>query len=142
MESELQDLEQWLKLGLVPKKDTEKHKEEIRQMKSKVEEEKERLQFLKESGEQEEYITPKRTPKASYAEGQNLPDIDVSDESEGLTDVGGLDLETEQLDLDTSVEEPADTYDETSNVEEEEEDPFSDSSRWKRGIADPEADDW
>ena len=29
LESELNDLEQWLKLGLVPKKDIEKHKEEI-----------------------------------------------------------------------------------------------------------------
>ena len=28
-ETELTDLEQWLKLGLVPKKDIEKHKEEI-----------------------------------------------------------------------------------------------------------------
>ncbi len=45
LENELQDLEQWLKLGLVPKKDIEKHKEEIRAIQAKVEEEKERLQF-------------------------------------------------------------------------------------------------
>lgn len=32
LESELQDLEQWLKLGLVPKKDVTKHKEEIEQI--------------------------------------------------------------------------------------------------------------
>ena len=50
-ESELTDLEQWLKLGLVPKKDIEKHKEEINSIKAKIEEEKERLQFLKENGE-------------------------------------------------------------------------------------------
>ena len=29
-ETELNDLEQWLKLGLVPKKDIEKHREEIK----------------------------------------------------------------------------------------------------------------
>lgn len=60
LEIELQDLEQWLKLGLVPKKDIEKHKEEILAVKSKIEEEKERLHFLRESGETEEYVTPKR----------------------------------------------------------------------------------
>src|SRR5215470_3897682 len=46
LETELQDLEQWLKLGLVPKKDIEKHKEEIKAVQTKIEEEKERLQFL------------------------------------------------------------------------------------------------
>ena len=30
LETELEDLQKWLNLGLVPKKDTEKHKEEIR----------------------------------------------------------------------------------------------------------------
>ena len=39
LEGELQDLEQWLKLGLVPKKDMEKHKEEIRLLQQKIDEE-------------------------------------------------------------------------------------------------------
>ena len=30
LETELEDLEQWMRLSLVPKKDIEKHKEEIR----------------------------------------------------------------------------------------------------------------
>ena len=54
LETELTDLEQWLKLGLVPKKDIDKHREEIVGVRNKIEEEKERLQFLKESGEAEE----------------------------------------------------------------------------------------
>ena len=58
LESELQDLEQWLKLGLVPKKDLEKHREEMSNLKEKVSEEKERLRFLKESGELEESYGP------------------------------------------------------------------------------------
>ena len=40
LETELHDLEQWLKLGLVPKKDIEKHKGEIGVIQSKIEEEK------------------------------------------------------------------------------------------------------
>ena len=56
LETELTDLEQWLKLGLVPKKDIDKHKDEILAVKHKIEEEKDRLQFLKESGEAEEYV--------------------------------------------------------------------------------------
>lgn len=50
LESEFQDLEQWLKLGLVPKKDLDKHKDEMRALQERVGEEKERLRFLKESG--------------------------------------------------------------------------------------------
>ena len=36
LELELHDLEQWLNLGLVPKKDIEKHKIEIDQFKKKI----------------------------------------------------------------------------------------------------------
>ena len=43
LETELQDLEQWLKLGLVPKKDMEKHREEMRALQEKIGEEKERI---------------------------------------------------------------------------------------------------
>jgi hypothetical protein len=78
LEVELNDLEQWLKLGLVPKKDVEKHKLEIEGVQAKIEEEKERLQFLKESGDVEEYVTPKRIPqRAGYTEMPTIPDIDI-----------------------------------------------------------------
>jgi cell division FtsZ-interacting protein ZapD len=62
LEIEYKDLEQWLQLGLVPKKDVEKHKEEMKAIEAKISEEKERLQFLKESGEAEEYIDIIREP--------------------------------------------------------------------------------
>src|SRR5271163_3291649 len=89
LENELQDLEQWLKLGLVPKKDIEKHKEEIRTIQSKIEEEKERLQFLKESGEAEEYVTPKRpSARTGYTEMPTLPDIDMGETAGGVGDTG------------------------------------------------------
>jgi len=144
LESEFQDLEQWLKLGLVPKKDMEKHKEEIRSLNEKISEEKERLRFLKESGEMEEFSAPKRPGGRQVAhEPQSLPDIDIAEE--GFTDAG-LDMETEPFDVETTASgEEAEEADEDAAApeEEEEEDPFSDKNRWRRGVLeDPEANDW
>lgn len=150
LELELHDLEQWLKLGLVPKKDIEKHKEEILAVQAKIEEEKERLQFLKESGEAEEYITPKRpSARTGYTEMPTIPDIDMGETAVGLTD-GGFDMETDAVDVETSVIDEREEHDEdhnTSGVKEEEEEDddsyFSDKNRWKRGgIIDPDADEW
>lgn len=145
LELELNDLEQWLKLGLVPKKDIEKHKEEIRAVQTKIEEEKERLQFLKESGEAEEYIAPKRpSTRAGYTEMPTIPDIDIG-ETAGIADTG-FDMETDAADVESSViEEREETTDEENEEEEDEEDEsyFSDRNRWRRGgIIDPDADDW
>ena len=146
LETELEDLEQWITLGLVPKKDTEKHREEIRSIKSKIDEERDRLRYLKESGELEEYVTPKRSPsRQAYAEPHTLPDMEMG---ENMTDAG-LDMETEAYDMETIAEEETEsgstssTEEEATVVEEEDEDPFSDRNRWKRGILeDPEADNW
>lgn len=149
LETELEDLEQWMNLGLVPKKDVEKHKEEIRSLKLKIDEEKERLRFMKESGELEEYVTPKRSAsRQAYAEPHTLPDMDMGD---NMTDAG-LDMETEAYDMETIAEDEteggtsgaATEEGESTLVEEEEdEDPFSDRNRWKRGILeDPDSDNW
>jgi len=146
LETELEDLEQWMNLGLVPKKDVEKHKEEIRSLNIKVDEEKERLRFMKESGEFEEYVTPKRSSaRQAYAEPHTLPDMDLGD---NMTDAG-LDMETEAYETETTTEEDTESgssSDEETTVveeEEEEEDPFSDRNRWKRGILeDPDVDNW
>lgn len=147
LEGELYDLEHWLKLGLVPKKDIDKHKEEIKGVQAKIEEEKERLQFLKESGEAEEYVTPKRpTGRAGYTEMPTIPDIDIGETAVGLGDTG-FDLENETVESETSVVEERDNEEaegETAAAEEEEEEsPFSDRNRWRRGgIIDPDADEW
>jgi len=145
-ELELQDLEQWLKLGLVPKKDLEKHKEEIRTLHEKIEEEKERLKMLKESGEMEEFSLPKRPAhgRQAFQEPHSLPDIDLGEE--GMTDLG-LDMETDSYDVETTTADETGEFDEEggsyADEEEEEEDPYSDRSRWKRGILeDPDANDW
>lgn len=151
LEIELTDLEQWLKLGLVPKKDIEKHKEEIVAVRSKIEEEKERLQFLKESGEAEEYVTPKRpAARPGYTEMPTIPDIDIGETAAGLSDTG-FDVDTEAHEGETSIAEDKDEGEEGSGTgdedekgsDDEEESPFSDRNRWRRGgIIDPDADEW
>jgi len=144
LETELNDLEQWLKLGLVPKRDIVKHKEEIRGITAKIEEEKERLQFLRESGEAEDYVAPKRAqtrPGAGYTEMPTLPDIDAAETAGNFTESGyQSDSETGEGEAHSSEE----TEEEYTLAEEDEESYFSDKNRWKRGgnIIDPDADEW
>jgi len=145
LENELTDLEQWLKLGLVPKKDIIKHQEEIVLIREKIEDEKQRLRFLKESGEVEEYTPPKRAQRASYQEPQSMPDITVGDETAMEGDE--YESETGSFDTETSPSEEAQsdvTEEETSSqIYGDDEDPFSDKNRWKRGILqDPDTDEW
>lgn len=145
-ESELADLEQWLKLALVPKKDIEKHKAEIETIRSKISEERARLRFIKESGEAEEYIPPKRAGRAAYQEPQSMPDMPAADDTEG----SGFDVETTSFDTSTAAGEESSTTttetaeeDVSSQVYAEDDDPFSDKNRWKRGVLeDPNTDQW
>ena len=135
LELELEDLEKWLDLGLVPKKDIEKHKEEILAVKQKIGDEKERLRFMKETGDMQDYVAPKKSGKPIYSEPQTLPDMDVGVDTEADLD------ETQPFETDTEQEEVTEVA--TFVEEEEAEDPFSDRNRWKRGILeDPDADNW
>lgn len=136
LEAELSDLDKWLSLGLVPKKEIEKHKAEIAHIKHRLKEESERLQFLKESGDNEEFELPKRSSKQPYSEPQTMPGLDVNMDSE-------MNMETETFDLETSAGESTSYKEEATIIEDAEEDPFSDKNRWKRGVlADPDADNW
>lgn len=146
LETELQDLEQWLKLGLVPKKDIEKHKEEIRSLQQKIEEEKEKLLLIKESGEGEEYSLPKSSTirGAGYNEMPTLPDVDVGETMNGSTDTG-FEMGTDAIDIEHSLDEGHEDEDDVSEGEEDEDDEsyFSDKNRWRRGgIVDPDANEW
>lgn len=158
LESELEDLEQWLKLGLVPKKDIPKHKEEIIAVREKIDEELSRLRFLKESGQLEEYIAPKRaTGRTGYTELGTLPDTDLT-ETGGLSDsyygdtsetgendttLHGDELEEEDKPESKEKEHHVEGEEEAAEDEEEDEDAFSDRNRWRRGgIVDPDADEW
>src|SRR5579883_497314 len=112
LETELLDLEQWLKLGLVPKKDIIKHREEMTSLEQKINEEKERLRFLKESGEGEEFAAPKRPAhgRQAFQEPHSMADMDVVEE--GLTDIG-LDVETESFEFETATAEEGEEGEET-----------------------------
>jgi len=138
LELELADLLQWMKLGLVPKKELQRHEEEIKLLEGRIEEEKERLQFLKESGDMEEYTTPRRSPhKTVYPDTPTMSDMDMQNEETET----GLDIETETVEVDTGDDDKSD--DSSSDDAEDEADPFSDKNRWKRGgIIDPDANEW
>ena len=155
LESELHDLDQWLKLSLVPKKDLEKHKTEMTSLRQKIEEEKERIRFLKENNTIEQYVPAKRTShiRQGFPDTNSLPDIDVSEE--GVSDTG-FDIEAESFEAESAHGEEADAavatisgeeespaVEDEEDEEDEEEDPFSDRNRWKRGVMeDPDADNW
>ncbi len=152
LESELGDLEQWLKLGLVPKKDITKHKEEIGQIKIKIEEEKERLQFLRESGDVEEYTTPKKAQNRSFTDMPSIPDIDMGDSINGsesqFDSESSVGFESSSSERDEDSDGGTAGGDEEEGEDEDEEDEdeesyFSDRNRWRRGgIIDPDADEW
>lgn len=141
LEGELKDLEQWLKLGLVPKSDLKKHEMEMTTLKKKIREEAERLQELKESGDIEEYITPSKRSgpqKSPFQEAHTLSDADDNySDTETDIDTTSYEAETSALfDLDEKIAEG-------KTLTDEEDDPFSDKNRWRRGILeDPDANDW
>jgi hypothetical protein len=133
LEMELEDLQKWKDLGLVPKKDLEKHTEEINSIKQKIEEEVQRLKFMKETGEMQEYVAPKKSTKPLYSDAQTMSDMDVDVDTE-------MDMDETNVFDDTEQE---DTTEVSTFVEAEEEDPFSDRNRWKRGVLeDFDEDNW
>ena len=115
----------------------------MRLLHRKIEEEKERLRFLKESGEGEEFTMPKKPAGRQPArEPHSLPDLDTA--GEGYTDTG-FEMETESLEMETTATGEGEEKEEEEEIieEEEEEDPFSDRNRWRRGVLeDPDADQW
>ena len=139
LELELSDLKQWLKLGLVPKKDVTKHEAEIEDLESKIEEEKQRIDFLKETGDIDELVSQKKTPtRAAYTEMPTLPDVGGGNE----TTFRGVSTETEE-EVTLSDESKEGETEESTQFDEDEESYFSDRSRWRRGgILDPDKDEW
>ncbi len=124
LEIELRDLEQWLKLGLVPKKEEAKHKEEIKAIRAKIDEENERLRFLKESGEVGEYVMPKR-PQGREAYQGDMPTIHDGEYTEGGT-------QSEGYETSAGYEEETQGGEEEEETLTEEESYFSPKARRKR----------
>lgn len=140
LETELNDLIQWMQLGLVPKREIDRHQEEIRVLEEKIREEKERLQILKESGEIEEYVAPRRSPaKTVYPDGPSMSDIDLEPTETELD----IDAASETIDLDISDEEREERGASLDYASDDDENPFSDRNRWRRGgIIDPDDNAW
>lgn len=138
LETELKDLKHWLDLGLVPKKDIEKHEREILIVTEKIDEERGRLRYLKENGDLEEYVAPKKSQRQPYAEPHTIPDMDANrGDTESATDFESTSFETEATSSGSKGKETEYT------VSDEEDDPFSDKNRWKRGVLeDPDSDNW
>lgn len=148
LEVELEDLQRWLKLGLVPRKDMSRHLEEISLLQSKIEEERDRLQNLRETGQLEEYITPKRQVQRSpYSDTPTMPDIDMMEDGGEMSDTS-FDSSSETTDLDTSYATDERDLETNRTAHEEPEpgnddaDPERDRNRWKRGFRDPDDDEW
>ena len=139
LEYELDDLIRWKKLSLVPKNDTDKHDLEISAVQQRIKDEKERIMYLKESGSLTEFSAPQRKGqnRSAYPENASLSDINIEPTS-GLTDAG-LDMDTEPMDVENSIIEENNDDEEVTT---EDDDAFSEKNRWKRGIIDPDVDDW
>lgn len=135
LEKELRDYENLIRIGIYPKREINKWMEDIRVLKVKIEEEKERLRLLKENGDSEEYSIPKRPARQAYAEPHTLPDMEMEG---NMTDSGIDNFETEQFEMTETGEGSSETSEfttvegEEGEEEEIEEDIFSDSARAKR----------
>ena len=109
---------------------------------SKIEEEKERLRYLKENDELE-YIAPKRNqaPRSGFQEAHTIPDINLDETS--ITDAG-LDLDNDTFsESETSADESEETVSEDITSLDDDDDPFSDRNRWRRGVLeDPDSNGW
>ena len=140
LEAELEDLENWMKLGLVPKGDIEKHKEEIKAIKARVKDEKIRLKSLKDTDDDEEHVAPRRNvQRSSFAETAPMNDMHVGNgNSNNNHDESSSDIEDE------AFETPANDKD--KDEDDDESDAFSDRGRFRRGwtrdILDPDSNEW
>lgn len=153
LESELNDLQHWMNLGLVPKSDSDKHELEIEGVKHKIEEEKQRLNYLKESGEVDEYTAPKRSTGKPQYEPQSMPDLMGSEDQNefGSSSSSSSSSRNDTFEADVSslfdIEAGTEERDHTT-AESDDEDQFSDKKRWGRFardrgmILDPDADNW
>lgn len=141
LEKELEDLEKWLKLGLVPPVEEKKHRIEIEGIRKKINDEHQRLQHIKEQDDGGEFVIPKKNqgPRAAYQEHHTIPG--VSEETSTFTEAS-MDLSTETNEADTSTTY-ADMNTAANTTISDDDDPFSDKNRWKRGILeDPDSDSW
>jgi hypothetical protein len=141
-EGELKDLEDWLRLGLVPKKDLDNHRVEIKEAKVKIVDEEKRMKKLRESGDLEEYVSRKNVARpAPFSDSPTMPDLDIGGGGEDYVDLN-IAHEVDNFEFDTSsIIEEKDTSDDTVLETKEEDNPFSEKNRWIRGVAEHSDED-
>ncbi len=141
LEKELEDLEKWLKLGLVPPIEEKKHRLEMESIKKKINDEHQRLQHIKDQDDGNEFVIPKKNqaPRTVYQEHHTIPG--VNEDTSNFTEAS-IDLTTETSEVETSTTY-ADMNTAANTTISDDDDPFSDKNRWKRGILeDPDVDAW
>jgi hypothetical protein len=134
LEMELEVNESCMAAGLFPPREKGRYLEEIRSIKTKIEEEKERLRFMKENGDVEEYVIPKRNlARQAYAEPHTLPDMDAGDQMTDNGDTDNMDFDATETGADEETESGSDSEDkETEDDDDEDEGGFSDAVRIRR----------
>lgn len=143
LEKELSDLEKWIQLKLVGEKDLKRHEQELKDLRKKIEEEKQRLIALKETGNVEEYPVPRKPAQKQLYEQPSISDID-NDAELSETD---FDTESHTMEMDHSSLFDLDINEEGKSSHHREydvdEDPYSEKNRWKRSteFPDPDNDD-
>ena len=133
LEFELKTNQECMDAGLYPPRDKERHLKEIETIKKNIEKEKDRLRIMKESGEIEEYVIPKRNAaRQAYSDPHTLPDNDM-DTSSGMSDSDTENMDFDLTDADSDTESGTEA-DAEADLEEEEDnvDGFSDKERFKR----------
>lgn len=139
LETELEDLKRWLDLGMVPKQDIKKHKDEIASIEAKIQDELDKIEYIKQNGQPEEFVTPKRqSNKLVVNDGPSISDLDIGDDDYEENSF----LEDESRDYDSQTSDSDTSSDDTSH-DDYDQDPFHEKNRWrKREIIDPDSDDW
>jgi len=141
-EIELSDLEQWLRLGLVPKKDVEKHKQDIQTLIQKIANEKERLESSKNNESvSTEHFAPKQSNKPKSYEEVILLDNEESVENLPCSE---FDLNEEGSEVENSIFKEIDAERNFSTEPEADDElDFSDKSRCGRlKNVDPDNEYW
>lgn len=129
-EQELKLDERILETHLYPKGEELIIKNRIAQKKIEIQKENENIRARKESGEGEEFVTPKKNQRQAYAD-HTLPDMEMSE-----TDAG-LDAETEYFETETATEDETEggggSEGESTTTEDTEDDDYfqKPEKRWK-----------
>ena len=139
LEHEHKELKQILDLKLVPHKEVDKFQKELRQLEEKIKEEYERLESIKEQGEEDDALMGKRAQlggkpiyEATMPHIESEQDEDVNESSFESSETYTM-IDQSVFDIEQGEASSAGESDEPDN------DHWADTARWKR-VSDFERD--